>query len=104
MYKTSNLGGPLHLHLDFELKNINSYGYVEAGCVKVALLDMFDLRFFSWYHYIDPGASIQDAIGAMNNLAFLSTLTPFEKEQLMSVDFSKYEYLSDVQVAGIPIF
>ena len=99
-----NSNGSLYLHLDFQLKDINVYGYVGEGVVKVALLDLFDLTFFDWYHYIDLGASIEDAKGAMNDIEFLQTITPFSKEQLLDIDFSQYEYLSDVQVAGVPIF
>jgi len=79
------------------LADVNAGGYVAKDTVKVALVDMFDLSFYNWCHFLDPGFTFDDYWYAVNKIKGI----PLAREQLLSIDFSDYDYLSDIQVDGI---
>lgn len=61
--------GSMYLKLDFKLDNVNADGYIEEGAIKVAFVDMFDLSFYNWYHYLDPGVTFGDFQYVINRLS-----------------------------------
>ena len=99
-YKYSTLGGGRYLKLDFKLKDVNAESYIEKDIIKVALVDIHDMSLYNWFHFIDPGFTFGDFQHVLNKLSG----DPLTKEQLSSIDFSQYSYLSDIQVNGVQIF
>ena len=99
-YKYSTVGGGSYLLLDFKIKDVNAGGYIESDIIKIALVDMFDLSFYNWYHFIDPGVTFDDCWYTLNKIKG----NPLTKAQLSAIDFSQYNYLSDIQVNGMQIF
>ena len=98
-FKYSTLGGPMYLKLNFKLKDVNADGYIEKDTIKVALVDMFNLQLYNLYHFIDPGVLIDDLQQAINRLSGI----PLSKEDLLKIDFSNYDSLSNIQVSGLQI-
>ena len=96
-YKYSTLGGGRYLKLDFKLKDVNAESYIEKDIIKVALVDIHDMSLYNWFHFIDPGFTFGDFQHVLNKLSG----DPLTKEQLSSIDFSQYSYLSDIQVNGV---
>lgn len=99
-YKLVTLQNVKYLQFAFEVENEHAKGFIDTNEIKVILVNEFDLRFFEWYHLLDPGATFEDIVMELNRVHG----NPILKEQLLALDLSQYDYLSDVQISGLAIF
>jgi len=88
------------LQLKLDVEDPSTPSYIKQDSIKVALINQYDLTFFQWYHYLDPGVTYEEYKTALNNISG----TPLSKEDLLKLDLSQFSYLSDVQINGLRLF
>ncbi len=59
---------------------------IHEKTLKVAIVNVFDLKFFEWFHLLDDGATYEDAVEELNRIAG----QPFTKQQLLAIDLADY--------------
>lgn len=94
-YRYRRTGVDRYLQIMFKLDDITHGGFIEDGILRAAIVNVHDIRFFEWYHYLNPGASFEDAMDAMNRLSEAGFA-----EALRSIDLAEFQKLEDVQDAN----
>lgn len=84
------------IKIKMQLIDPNRPVFIEKNTLKIALVDVYNMEFYEWFHLLDEGTTREDII---SELARLSG-DPFTTKDLLAIDLSKYNALSDVQVDG----
>lgn len=100
-YMESGAGGSAKMiQLKLVVDDVTVPSYIPQDSIKVALINQYDLSFFEWYHYLDPGVTYEEFKTALNKIEG----TPISREDLLNLDLKQFSYLSDVQINGLRLF
>ena len=94
-YESNDYTGKF-IEIKMQLIDPNRPVFIEKNTLKIALVDVYNMEFYEWFHLLDEGTTREDII---SELARLSG-DPFTTKDLLAIDLSKYNALSDVQVDG----
>ena len=95
-YRETNNGVKKFLDIKMELDDADKPIFIDKNTLKLALVDVYNMEFYEWFHLLDEGTTREDVITELGRL----TGTPFTKNELLAIDLSEYNALSDVQVNG----
>ena len=57
-----------YLQLAFRIENLLAEGYIKQDTIKVAFVDEYDIKFFSWFHYLAPGITFDECMTELKNI------------------------------------